>query len=83
MSLFYSRELKQQLLEYADARYLSNPHKGKSQTGYVFNCNGTAISLRSVKQTMMAISSNHLEILTIHETSRECLWLRSMIQHIR
>ena len=83
MSLFYSRELKQQLLEYANARYLSDPHKGKSQTGYVFNCNGTAISWRSVKQTMVATSSNHSEILTIHETSRECIWLRSMIQRIR
>ncbi|RVW75329.1 Retrovirus-related Pol polyprotein from transposon TNT 1-94 [Vitis vinifera] len=83
MSLFYSRESKQQLLGYADAGYLSDPHKGRSQTGYVFNCNGTAISWRSVKQTMVATSSNHSEILAIHEASRECIWLRSMIQHIR
>ncbi|WJZ98368.1 hypothetical protein VitviT2T_016896 [Vitis vinifera] len=79
MGLFYSRESKQQLLGYADAGYLSDPHKGRSQTGYVFNCNGTAISWRSVKQTMVATSSNHSEILAIHETSRECIWLRSMI----
>ncbi|RVW71587.1 Copia protein [Vitis vinifera] len=83
MGLFYSRESKQQLLGYADAGYLSDPHKGRSQTGYVFNCNGTAISWRSVKQTMVATSSNHSEILAIHEASRECIWLRSMIQHIR
>ncbi|RVW81532.1 Retrovirus-related Pol polyprotein from transposon TNT 1-94 [Vitis vinifera] len=83
MGLFYSRESKQQLLGYADARYLSDPHKGRSQTGYVFNCNGTAISWRSVKQTMVATSSNHSEIPAIHEASRECIWLRSMIQHIR
>ena len=83
MSLFYSRESKQQLLGYADAGYLSDPHKGKSQIGYVFNCNGTAISWRSVKQTMVATSSNHLEILIVHEASRECIWLRSMIQDIR
>ena len=81
--LFYSRESKQQLLGYADAGYLSDPHKGRSQTRYVFNCNGTAISLRSVKQTMVATSSNHSEILAIHEASRECIWLRSMIPHIR
>lgn len=56
MGLFYSRESKQQLLGYADAGYLSDPHKGRSQTGYVFNCNGTAISWRSVKQTMVATS---------------------------
>ncbi|KAL6322691.1 hypothetical protein AAG906_015377 [Vitis piasezkii] len=63
------------------ARY--NSHKGRSQTGYVFNCNGTAISWKSVKQTMVATSSNHSEILAIHKASRECIWLRSMIQHIR
>ena len=44
MSLFYSRESKQQLLGYVDTGHLSNPHKGRSQTGYVFNCNGTTIS---------------------------------------
>ena len=32
---------------------------------------------------MVATSSNHLEILAIHEISRECVWLRSMIQHIQ
>ena len=49
----------------------------------VFNCNGTAISWRSFKQTMVAISSNHLEIKAIHEASHECIRLRSMIQHIQ
>ena len=71
------------MLGYADVGYLSDPHKGRSQTGYMFNCNGTAISWRSVKQTMVVTSSNHSEILAIHETSRECIWLRSMIQHIQ
>ena len=32
---------------------------------------------------MVATSSNHLEILAFHETSRECVWLRSIIQHIQ
>ncbi|GJQ89352.1 hypothetical protein Tco_1188823 [Tanacetum coccineum] len=31
---------------------------------------------------MSATSSNHAKILTIHEASRECLWLRSATQHI-
>ena len=83
MSLFYLRESKQQLLGYAYAGYLSDPYKGRSQTGYLFNCNGTTISWRSVKQIMVAISSNHSEILAIHEASCECVWLRSMIQHIQ
>ena len=32
---------------------------------------------------MVATSSNHYEILAMHEASRECVWLRSMIQYIR
>ena len=48
--LFYLRESKQQLLGYTDAGYLLDSHKGRSQTGYVFNCNGTPISWRSVKK---------------------------------
>ena len=83
MGLFYSKESKQQLPEYADAGYLSDPHKGRSQTGYVFSCNGAATSWKSVKQTMVATSSNHSKILALHEASRECIWLRSMIQHIQ
>ena len=83
MSLFYSNKSKEKLLGYADAGYLSDPHKARSQTGYVFNYNGTAISWRSVKQTMVATLSNHSKILAIHEASRECIWLRSMIHHIQ
>ena len=71
------------MLGYADVGYFSNPHKGRPQIGYVFNCNGTTISWRSIKQTMVTTSLNHSEILAIHKVSHECIWLRSMIQHIR
>ena len=32
---------------------------------------------------MVATSSNYKEIIAIHEASHECIWLRSMIQHIQ
>ena len=59
MRLFYSKESKQQLLGYTDVEYLSNPHKVKPQTWYVFNYNGTASLWRSFKQAMVTTSSNH------------------------
>ena len=34
LGLFYPNESKSQLVGYADAGYLSNPHKGRSQTGF-------------------------------------------------
>lgn len=83
LGLFYPNESKQDLVGYADAGYLSDPHNGKSQTGYVFTYGGTAISWRSQKQTLVSTSSNHAEIIALHETSRECVWLRSMIHHIK
>ena len=83
MSIFYSKESKQQLLKYADAGYLSDPYKTISQTRCMFNYNGTTISWRFFKQTMVATSSNHLEIVAIHEASHEGIWLRSMIQYIQ
>ncbi|XP_060963457.1 secreted RxLR effector protein 161-like [Cannabis sativa] len=81
--LLYSNNYGSQLIGYADVGYLSNPHIARSQTGYLFNCGDTVISWRSTKQTLVATSLNHAEILIIHEASRECVWLRSMAQHIR
>ncbi|GKB20373.1 copia protein [Tanacetum coccineum] len=82
LGLFYSNNSKQGLVGYADASYLSDPHKARSQTGYVFLNGGTTISWRSQKQTLVATSSNHAEVIALHEASRECVWLRSMTQLI-
>ena len=66
MDLFYSVNCSPNLVDYADAGYLSDPHKAQFQTGYVFICGGTVISWRSTKQSIVATSSNHAEIIVIH-----------------
>ncbi|KAK9119072.1 hypothetical protein Scep_017165 [Stephania cephalantha] len=83
MGLFYSRGVKLNLQGYADAGFLSDPHKARSQTEYVFTCGNIVVSWKSVKQTMVSTSSNHSEVLAIYEASRECVWLRNMIEHIQ
>ena len=83
MGLYYTNVPKAELIGYADAGYMSDPHNARSKTGYLFTCGDTAISWRSTKQSITATSSNHAEILAIHEASRECFWLRSVIHHIR
>ncbi|GJR80470.1 hypothetical protein Tco_0151255 [Tanacetum coccineum] len=82
MGLYYTNPSQRNLVGFADAGYMSDPHTRQSQTGYVFTSSNNAISWRSVKQTMSATSSNHVEILAIHEASREYVWLRNVIQHI-
>lgn len=83
MGLFFSNKSKSDLIGYADAGYKSDPHQGRSQTGYLFTHGGTAISWRSTKQTEGSTSSNHAELIALHEASRECVWLRSVIQHVQ
>ena len=61
-----------------DTGYKSNPHKARSQTGYLFCYNSTTISWRSTKKTLVATSTNHLEIIALYEAGKECVWLRSL-----
>lgn len=67
MGLFYTNKDSADLVSHACAGYLSDPHKGWSQIGYLFTYGGTAISWRSTKQSIVATFSNHAEIIAIHE----------------
>ncbi|KAL0428381.1 UNVERIFIED_CONTAM: Secreted RxLR effector protein [Sesamum latifolium] len=71
------------LVDYSDAGYLPNPHKVISQSRYVFMYGGTAISWCSTKQTLVATSSNHAELIALYEVRRECVWLRSLTHYVR
>ena len=83
LGLFYRSKQNATLIGYADAGYLLDPHNAKSQNGYVFTYGGTAISWRSTKQTLTATSSKHAELIALYETSREYVWLTSVIGHIQ
>ena len=61
------------MISYAEADYLSDPHKDKSQKEYVFTCGGTTISWHLQKQTLIDTSFNHPEVITLHEASQECV----------
>ena len=79
----FQKNLDIDMIGYTDAGYLSDPHNARSQTGFVFLHGGTAISWKSSKQTLVATSTNHSEIISLYEASRECVWLRRMINHIQ
>ena len=83
LGLFFQRNQDTTMIGYTDAGYLSDPYNGRSQTGFVFLYGGTAISWKSSKQTLVTTSTNHSEIVALYEASRECVWLRRMINHIQ
>jgi hypothetical protein len=70
------------MIGYTDAGYLLDPHNARSQTGFVILHGGTTISWKSSKKTLVATSTNHSEIIALYEASRECVWLRRMINHL-
>jgi hypothetical protein len=49
----------------------------------VFLSEATVISWKSSKHTLVATSTNHLEIIVLDEAAQECAWLRRMIDHIQ
>ena len=56
----------------------------RSHTKYcIFTYGGTVISWHRLKNTITSTSLNRAKILVIHEARRECVWLRSMIEHVR
>jgi hypothetical protein len=59
------------MVGYVDASYMSNPHNARPQTGFVFLCGGAAVSWQSVKQTLVATSTNHSEIISLYEATRD------------
>jgi len=96
MSLFYPNDSKLDLMGYADTSYLSNPHNGRSldlmgyaDTGSLSNPhNGQSLDLMGYADTGYLSDPHicsHVVAQKFHgdETSRECVWLRSIIQHVR
>ena len=49
----------------------------------MFRYGGTVIYWRYTKHSIVASSSNHAELIAIHEASRKCVWLMFMIHLIR
>src|SRR6266498_5961217 len=71
LGLFYRHNQDKTKIGYTYAGYLSDPHNARSHTGFVFLHSGTAISWKLSKQTLVATSTNHSEIIALYEASRE------------
>ena len=78
LGLHYRKVKNQETTRYADSGFKTDEAGGKSQTDYIFMRDGAPISWKSIKQIVMATSTNHAELLAFHEAAREAVWLRTM-----
>ena len=62
---------------YSDAAF-ANQEGGKSTSGYVFLASGGAITWKSKKQSIIALSTTESEYIALSEAGREASWLRNL-----
>ena len=63
------------LVGYSDASYAPNHDDRKSVSGYVFKLNGAAVSWKSKKQPIVALSSMEAEYIALAAAVRESNWI--------
>ena len=72
---FSSKQRDAQLVGFSDSDWGSDRNDRKSTSGYVFTIVGTAISWKSKKQVVVALSSTEAEYIGTSEVTREAIWL--------
>jgi hypothetical protein len=67
---------------YSDSNWGGDPDDRKSRTGVVCKINGCAVSWKSQKQTVVALSSAEAEYMAAGEAVKEILWLRQLLMEL-
>ena len=70
------------LTGFSDADFAGDTQDRKSTGGYVFLVAGGAVSWRSKKQPMVALSTTESEYIACSETTREAIWLRGLYSEL-
>lgn len=74
---------EKRLVCYSDADHGGDDTSGCSTSGMLCLYAGAAISWRSTKQAMVALSSTEAEIVAASEASREIVWLKRLLRDLK
>ena len=80
--IIYEGGSKLRLIGYSDSDYANDRDERKSVTGYVFLLARAAIVWKSVKQSLIALSSTESELYSLKPTSCEAVWLRNFLKEL-
>jgi hypothetical protein len=67
------------LTGYCDADWAGDVDGRKSHGGYVFTLGSAAVSWKSKRQSVVALSSCEAEYLSLSEAAKELVWLRGLL----
>jgi hypothetical protein len=71
------------LLGWSDSDYIGDLDDRKSTSGYVFMLGTGAISWSSKKQPIVILSTTEAEYVAAASCACQCIWLRSILNHLR
>ena len=70
------------LMAYADSDWASDPTTRKSTTGYMIKLAGAIFSWNSRAQKTVALSSTEAEYMSLSDTSRQLIWVKSLMSEL-
>lgn len=82
-NLVFSPTRSPELIGYSDSDHGSDPSDRKSQTGYVFMLSNGAISWKSTKQKIIALSSTEAEFIALTSTMQEAIWIKQLLAELQ
>ncbi|MCP4490581.1 MAG: DDE-type integrase/transposase/recombinase, partial [Gammaproteobacteria bacterium] len=80
--LLYKQSKESELVSYADADWAGDAGDRRSTSGFVYMLSGGAISWRSKKQTIVALSTAEAEYVALSAATQEGVWLRSLLKSL-
>ncbi len=78
--LLYKNNNKEKLHGFSDADWAGDEDDRRSTSGMVFKLAGGAISWRSKKQTVVALSTAEAEYVALAAATQEATWLRQLMK---
>jgi transposase InsO family protein len=81
-ALVYDGKSNGGLVAYADSDWASDPNTRKSTTGYLVKLANGVFSWNSRAQKSIALSSTEAEYMSLSDTSRQLVWIRTLFQEL-
>ena len=70
------------MIAYADSDWASDPITRKSTTGYLVKLANGIFSWNSCAQKSIALSSTEAEYMSLSDTSRQLVWIRTLFKEL-
>jgi hypothetical protein len=69
-------------MAYTDSDWASDPNTRKSTTGYLVKLAGAIFAWNSRAQKTVALSSTEAEYMSLSDTSRQLIWVKSLMTEL-